>query len=782
MYAHPAANGRSRGAALSDLFWYWLSPGPELHQEHLEPGHRYDEVALTTRRLLARPRATVAALAADCTARVLDERPIAGMRLVRLRDLVMPIWAEFAYELVFGERCPRRARELIVGNANDVVTALKCTGLRHMGRRHRLTRYLVDQLEHGTQPLQPLPAGLSTRERALYLQGAFFNTAVVQMSEATAHLLMVLAQQPEAQERAAAEPEDAGHLDRVLDETLRLYPLFGIAHRITSADIAVDGHTIPPGSVLCFNYPAYHRTGYDDPDAFRPERWEDLSHRDADFIPFGVAGNRPCPARGIAPVAIQAATREVLRRFALASSASHTRSIPNRGPCVLVSRTARPEPRLRLRLLLAFVRVRDRWEDVWRSLVQLVLGTYMVWDARRLRLCERHFEAADEAVRSPAARPRGRATPRLGDPDRMSHPAPATTLAQVLAPAAVEFPTLHHRHRALLELVRRLLGVVPNCDPYLEIWPTAFRTYNVMVPNLLNLPFFLWGIGAPKTPVGLAMYASSRAASCMYCSAHTASFALRRGAAESKVAERGRGAATEAERAAVAVAEAISLVPARLTDAERDALLRSLSRGDAEWVVLAVAMMGFLNKTMDALGVELEAATVDEVGPLIGRSGWSAGRHRIVPTPGGAVPARADGLALKLGLMRFLPSALALDRRWTAGVPSRWPAVGEYLSAHTGHDFPVLRHLTHRRATRAIATMLRDNGAPSRSHIGLDVKHRAGLVYATVVEDDGLAQEHASLPAAPGPATSMRSPASPPSRSTSTMTRPSSAPRPHMVR
>jgi hypothetical protein len=391
VYAHPAASGRSRGAALSDLFWYWLSPGAELHQEHLEPGHRYDEVALTTRRLLARPRATVEVLAAGCTARVLDERLVDGMRLVRLRDRMMPIWAEFAYELVFGERCPRRARELIVGNANDVVTALKCTGVRHMARRHRLTAYLVDRLEHGAPPLQPLPAGLSTRERALYLQGAFFNTAVVQMSEAMAHVLMVLAQHPDVQERVAASPEDDGYLDRVLDETMRLYPLFGIAHRITSADIAVNGHTIPSGSVVCFNYPAYHRTGYDDPDAFRPERWEALSHRDAAFIPFGVAGNRPCPARGIAPVAMHAATREVLRRFVLASTASHTRSIPNRGPCILVSRTSRPG--VRLRVCLAFVRTRDRWEDVWRSIVQLVLGTFMVWDARRLRLCERHFEA-----------------------------------------------------------------------------------------------------------------------------------------------------------------------------------------------------------------------------------------------------------------------------------------------------------------------------------------------------------------------------------------------------
>src|SRR5215831_7688614 len=37
VYSHSAADGRSRGAALSDLFWYWLSPGPEIHQEHLEP-------------------------------------------------------------------------------------------------------------------------------------------------------------------------------------------------------------------------------------------------------------------------------------------------------------------------------------------------------------------------------------------------------------------------------------------------------------------------------------------------------------------------------------------------------------------------------------------------------------------------------------------------------------------------------------------------------------------------------------------------------------------------
>ena len=45
--------------------------------------------------------------------------------------------------------------------------------------------------------------------------------------------------------------------------------------------------------------------------------------------------------------------------------------------------------------MLAFMRGRDRWEDLWRSLVQLVLGTYMVVDARRQRLAQRYFEPDD---------------------------------------------------------------------------------------------------------------------------------------------------------------------------------------------------------------------------------------------------------------------------------------------------------------------------------------------------------------------------------------------------
>ena len=162
--------------------------------------------------------------------------------------------------------------------------------------------------------------------------GTFFNTAVVQMSEATAHLLLALAQNPDVQRRLVAEPEDHVYADRVIDESLRRYPLFGIAHRIATDEIVVgDDTSLPAGSVLCFNYPEFHATGYQHPEDFDPDRWQYLDRREANHIPFGVTTNRPCPARGVAPPTMQVVAREVLRRFELNSSVHTPAPFPAAG-------------------------------------------------------------------------------------------------------------------------------------------------------------------------------------------------------------------------------------------------------------------------------------------------------------------------------------------------------------------------------------------------------------------------------------------------------------------
>src|SRR3954447_12307023 len=95
--------------------------------------------------------------------------------------------------------------------------------------------------------------------------------------------------------------------------------------------------------------------------------------------------------------------------------------------------------------------------------------------------------------------------------DEHTRTSTATTLATLLRGARVDFDVLDDRYHGLLQLVDVLLGVVPNCDRYLEIWPPAFRTYNVMVPNLLNLPGPVFGLGGPPpAAIGLAVYAAPR--------------------------------------------------------------------------------------------------------------------------------------------------------------------------------------------------------------------------------------------------------------------------------
>jgi hypothetical protein len=137
---------------------------------------------------------------------------------------------------------------------------------------------------------------------------------------------------------------------------------------------------------------------------------------------------------------------------------------------------------------------------------------------------------------------------------------------------------------------------------------------------------------------------------------------------------------------------------------------------------------------------------VQEVSPVLLPTGWTTGKHRVdtgpsadpkfQPRSGGR-----DTLATKLAFLRYVPAALRLEGSWTRGVPSRWPAVGTYLEAQTGHDFPLLAKVSSRRAVKAIATVLRDNLSAADSRLGLPVKLLAGLVYATVAGNETLVGE-----------------------------------------
>jgi alkylhydroperoxidase family enzyme len=164
--------------------------------------------------------------------------------------------------------------------------------------------------------------------------------------------------------------------------------------------------------------------------------------------------------------------------------------------------------------------------------------------------------------------------------------------------------------------------------------------------------------------------------------------------------------------------------------------------------VLAIVMMGFLNKFMHAIGVELEEPVVAEVSDLIGPA-WNPGAagRALSPNLGTKPPPPADSLTTKLRLLPLLPGVIRLDRGWQKGVPKRWPEARSFLRERTGHDFAVLSRLGHGRAVRAVATMLKDNLDPATTLVGLDVKVLAGAIFARVVGDDRLAEDVGALAA-----------------------------------
>ncbi len=326
-----------------------------------------------------------------------------------------------------------------------------------------------------------------------------------------------------------------------------------------------------------------------------------------------------------------------------------------------------------------------------------------------------------------------------------------STLAEVLSKDRVEFSELHKRYNPVLQLVNVLIGVVPNCDPYLEIWPPGFRTYNLMVPNFLNLPGGLLGFGASKDVVGLAMYTSSRAADCMYCSAHTCSYALRRGSSTDAVTGEQR---TDAEAAAVTVAEALSTVPHHYSPDMGQNLRKHFSDDDAEWIVMSVAMMGFLNKFMDAIGVELEAGAVEDVSDLISPTGWEVGQHGWEgdfdgqgSTNGAADAPPVDSVGTMLRVFRNAPGAVKLEKGWMAGLPKGSEQLRQHIATNYHIDEPLLTTLRHGRVARALATILRHNLDPEQSEIGIGNKALAGLVFANRVGNPQLAAQARQLAA-----------------------------------
>ena len=161
---------------------------------------------------------------------------------------------------------------------------------------------------------------------------------------------------------------------------------------------------------------------------------------------------------------------------------------------------------------------------------------------------------------------------------------------------------------------------------------------------------------------------------------------------------------------------------------------------------MGISMMGFLNKFMDTIGVELESSTVAETRKTMGTD-WTPGKagRLLDGSLSSVAPPSADSLGVKLSVLKYAPAALKLDSDWQRGFPNTGPEAAKYLMERSGHDFPLLSRITHKRAIRAITTVLCENLNESTSVVGLKIKTLAGLLYTRTVENEELTNEVCKL-------------------------------------
>jgi cytochrome P450 len=226
-------------------------------------------------------------------------------RLATMRAVLRP-----ADELIYDEiRARRRAPDL--ADRTDVLSLL-------LQARHEDDSEMSD-VELRDELMTLLVAGHETSATAL------------------AWALDALTHHPAALERLREEI-DAGedtYLDAVIKETLRLRPVIALVLRRLVEPMELGGRMLPAGVNVAPCIYLLHRRAdvYDEPRAFRPERFLDSPPGTYTWIPFG-GGVRRCLGASFAQFEMRVVLRELVSRLDI--------------------RAARPQPERRVRRAIVF--------------------------------------------------------------------------------------------------------------------------------------------------------------------------------------------------------------------------------------------------------------------------------------------------------------------------------------------------------------------------------------------------------------------------------------------
>jgi cytochrome P450 len=145
-----------------------------------------------------------------------------------------------------------------------------------------------------------------------------------------------------ARVEAAAREGNDEYLDAVVKETMRLRPVFPITGRFAAEDFELPGLTIPKGTMVVPYITLVNRRPdlYDDPHAFRPDRFLDTRVSTYSWIPFG-GGRRRCLGAAFALIEARIVLATILCNARIQPTAQRSERIGRSTVTIVPARGAR---------------------------------------------------------------------------------------------------------------------------------------------------------------------------------------------------------------------------------------------------------------------------------------------------------------------------------------------------------------------------------------------------------------------------------------------------------
>ncbi len=143
----------------------------------------------------------------------------------------------------------------------------------------------------------------------------------------------------------AADLQRLSYAERVIRESLRLYPPAFAVARVAAVDTEIGGYQVPRGASVVMSQWVMHRDPrfFDEPEQFKPERWsEEFTSRLPKFayFPFG-GGSRLCIGSSFALTEATLLLLTILRRF-------HFSLVPGSSVTPVTAITLRPASGMRV--------------------------------------------------------------------------------------------------------------------------------------------------------------------------------------------------------------------------------------------------------------------------------------------------------------------------------------------------------------------------------------------------------------------------------------------------